>query len=109
MNNKQVLMMAAFATLSATFTACSDNDDDVSSGGTTVDPSEVSFIVTSNDLSKSLRGGSRMKVFTDLNTPRLDSTQATSIVRDLWTSPKAVLAPVRWEPVLLPTLMANLR
>jgi hypothetical protein len=26
MNNKQVLMMAAFATLSATFTACSDND-----------------------------------------------------------------------------------
>ena len=72
MNNKQVLMMAAFATLSATFTACSDNDDDVSSGGTTVDPSEVSFIVTSNDLSKSLRGGSRMKVFTDLNTPKTD-------------------------------------
>ena len=72
MNNKHVLMMAAFAALSATFTACSDNDDDVSTGGTTVDPSEVSFIVTSNDLSKSLRGGSRMKVFTDLNTPKTD-------------------------------------
>lgn len=72
MNNKHVLMMAAFTALSATFVACSDDDDNSSSGGAALDPTEVSFIVTSNDATKSLKGGSRMKVFTDLNTVKTD-------------------------------------
>lgn len=83
MKKKHLLLMAALMGLSATFNACSDDDSDSPSpGNATIDPAEVSFIVTSNDLTKSLRGGSRMKVFTDLNTPKTnqlvygDSTNA---------------------------------
>ena len=42
--------MAALAALAATFTACSDNDDSSASNGAT----------------KSLKGGTRMKVYTDV-------------------------------------------
>ena len=60
--------MAALTALSATFTACSDNDDNVASNGeATINPSEVSFIVASNDATKSLKGGTRMKVYTNVD------------------------------------------
>ena len=64
MKKRNVFLMAALA---GTFTACSDNDDSSASNGeTTIDPSEVSFIVASNDATKSLKGGTRMKVYTDV-------------------------------------------
>lgn len=72
MKQKHLLVAAGLMALSATFTACSDDDEKASAGNAAVDPVEVSFIVTSNDLTKSLRGGSRMKVFTDLNSPKTD-------------------------------------
>ena len=67
MKKRNVFFMAALTALSATFTACSDNDDSSASNGeATINPSEVSFIVASNDATKSLKGGTRMKVYTNV-------------------------------------------
>lgn len=71
MKRKNVLLLAALTLMSGAFTACSD-DDSPSNGGETINPSEVSFIVTSEDHVKSLRGGARMKVYTDLETTKSD-------------------------------------
>ena len=67
--------MVALAVLSTTFTACSDDDSTSSSSegsATTITPSELSFIVASNDATKSLKGGTRMKVYTNLETTWTD-------------------------------------
>lgn len=73
MKQSNVLMIAAFTALSASFTACSDDDNATpNSVPSTTDPAKVSFVVTANDATKSLKGGSRMKVFTDLNTTKAD-------------------------------------
>lgn len=73
MRKRNVLLLAALTTLSASFTSCSDNDDSVASNGETViNPSEVSFIIASNDATKSLKGGTRMKVYTNVETTWTD-------------------------------------
>ena len=73
MRKRNALLLAALTTLSASFTSCSDNDDSVASNGETViNPSEVSFIVASNDATKSLKGGTRMKVYTNVETTWTD-------------------------------------
>ena len=73
MRKRNALLLAALTTLSASFTSCSDNDDSVAPNGETViNPSEVSFIVASNDATKSLKGGTRMKVYTNVETTWTD-------------------------------------
>ena len=75
MKKRNVLMMAALVALSTSFTACSDDDSTSSSSegsATTITPSELSFIVASNDATKSLKGGTRMKVYTNLETTWTD-------------------------------------
>ena len=54
-----------------TFTSCSSDDNDNNGGGsTTVDPKEVSFVVTSGDPASDLTGGVYMKVYSDLSTAK---------------------------------------
>ena len=64
-----VALMALTACM--TFTSCSSDDNDNNGGGsTTVDPKEVSFVVTSGDPASDLTGGVYMKVYSDLSTAK---------------------------------------
>ncbi len=72
---KNFFYSAAIMALTAcmTFTSCSSDDngnDDGNGGGgsATVDPKDVSFIVTSGDPASDLTGGVYMKVYSDLTT-----------------------------------------
>lgn len=61
-------------------TGCSDSEDDIVTPS--VDPSTVSFIVTSGDPASDLTGGSRMKVYSDLTATRTDETVYTDSLND---------------------------
>ena len=64
-----VALMALTACM--TFTSCSSDDNDNNGGGsTTVDPKDVSFVVTSGDPASDLTGGVYMKVYSDLSTAK---------------------------------------
>lgn len=70
---KKFFYSAALMALTAcmTFTSCSSDDNDNNGGGsTTVDPKEVSFVVTSGDPASDLTGGVYMKVYSDLSTAK---------------------------------------
>ena len=70
---KKFFYSVALMTLTAcmTFTSCSSDDNDNNgSGSTTVDPKEVSFVVTSGDPASDLTGGVYMKVYSDLSTAK---------------------------------------
>ena len=70
---KKFFYSVALMTLTAcmTFTSCSSDDNDNNGGGsTTVDPKEVSFVVTSGDPASDLTGGVYMKVYSDLSTAK---------------------------------------
>ena len=70
---KKFFYSAALMALTAcmTFTSCSSDDNDNNGGGsTTVDPKEVSFVVTSGDSASDLTGGVYMKVYSDLSTAK---------------------------------------
>lgn len=54
-------------------TSCSDEDDSARST-TTIEPSQVSFIVASGDPTTDLKGGVVMKVFSDLTVQKLDQS-----------------------------------
>lgn len=75
---KYLLMMAAALSAATTFTACSDDDNtDNSSNGsqvTTVDPTEMRFVVAAGDPTSDLTGGVYMKVFHDLSSTKTDQT-----------------------------------
>ena len=70
---KKFIFSAALMALTAcmTFTSCSsDDNEDNGSGSTTIDPKEMSFVVTSGDPSSDLTGGVYMKVYSDLSTAK---------------------------------------
>ena len=70
---KKFIFSAAFMALTAcmTFTSCSSDDNEDNGGGsTTIDPKEMSFVVTSGDPSSDLTGGVYMKVYSDLSTAK---------------------------------------
>ncbi len=73
---KKFFYSAALMALTAcmTFTSCSSddngNDDGNGGGSATVDPKDVSFIVTSGDPASDLTGGVYMKVYSDLTTDK---------------------------------------
>ena len=70
---KKFIFSAALMALTAcmTFTSCSSDDNEDNGGGsTTIDPKEMSFVVTSGDPSSDLTGGVYMKVYSDLSTAK---------------------------------------
>lgn len=72
MKKRKVFMLTVLTTLTVTFTACSDEDNSSFTGGVTIAPSKTSFIIASNDATKSLKGGTRVKVYTNLETTWTD-------------------------------------
>lgn len=73
--NKQFVMALLAFSCSSVLLSCSDSDDEIDTGDTTiVDPSEMSFVVTSGDPTTDLTGGVVMKVFSDLNTPKTNQS-----------------------------------
>lgn len=70
---KKFFFSAALMALTAcmTFTSCSSDDNgNGNDGPATVDPKEVSFVVTSGDPASDLTGGVYMKVYSDLSTTK---------------------------------------
>ncbi len=70
---KNFIFSSALMALAAcmTFTSCSSDDNDDNGGGTnTIDPKEMSFVVTSGDPTSDLTGGVYMKVYSDLSTTK---------------------------------------
>ncbi len=53
-----------------TFASCSDDDNSQGGGGSTVNPKEVSFVVTAGDPTTDLAGGAYMKVYNDLSSSK---------------------------------------
>ena len=74
---KKFFYSAALMALTAcmTFTSCSSDDNDNNGDGpTSIDPKEVSFVVTSGDPASDLTGGVYMKVYNDLSTAKSGQT-----------------------------------
>ncbi|MDD7318133.1 MAG: DUF4374 domain-containing protein [Prevotella sp.] len=53
-----------------TFTSCSDDDNPQVGNTQTIDPKEVSFVVTAGDPATDLTGGAYMKIYRDLSTAK---------------------------------------
>ncbi len=69
---KKLFQTTALMALTAcmTFTSCSNDDDNNGGSNPSVDPKNVSFIVTSGDPTSDLSGGVYMKIYNDLSTAK---------------------------------------